>query len=73
MTPTADQAQQVDYLRVGPVTHLRIRGSIDERFVLERPGRELGGNVVLDLGQVELTPRSSPGPFRAPQPAPCVG
>lgn len=43
----------VNRLSVGPVTHLRISGVIDETFNPQEFARDLIGHVILDLGRVD--------------------
>ncbi|HLL55177.1 MAG TPA: protein kinase, partial [Myxococcaceae bacterium] len=40
-------------LSIGPITHLRISGMIDETFAPQSIARDLTGHVILDLGRVE--------------------
>jgi eukaryotic-like serine/threonine-protein kinase len=43
----------VDRLTVGPVTHLRLSGIVDETFSPEAISKDLAGEVLIDLGRVE--------------------
>ena len=43
----------INRLRVGTINHVRIAGVIDETFPLTASSPELGGILIVDLGQVE--------------------
>ncbi len=43
----------ISRVRVGTINHVRIAGVIDETFPLTASSPDLGGLIIVDLGQVE--------------------
>ncbi|MET0404438.1 MAG: serine/threonine-protein kinase, partial [Cystobacter sp.] len=50
---TQGRSVTINRVRVGTIHHVRVAGVIDENFPLSSKMRDLGGFIVLDLGQVE--------------------
>ncbi|MGA9525462.1 MAG: serine/threonine-protein kinase, partial [Myxococcaceae bacterium] len=53
MDPNSTGREHVTRQRVGSITHLRIRGPIDETFSPQAISTDLLGHVILDLGRLE--------------------